>query len=255
MGCAPKRVPAAKCRFHPSAAPHRLRRVTAAKSSAKSSSWRGWLWLLAGLAVVGAIFPFDSQICAALDVARDPAWQHFAWWCSKLGEGWVIAVTGVFFSAVYFLADRPQTSARIFFVTLTSLLVGLADVLIRLLAGRTRPSNHLVPQGFYGLWHDGHWIAGQYKFSSFPSGHAATAAGLVAAAWVLGRRGWAGALAVYAVVVMWSRVALQAHHLSDVLASVVLAVPLAIGLKKILLPFLEFHFGNVHRAWKNPGGK
>lgn len=69
-----------------------------------------------------------------------------------------------------------------FFVTLTSELFGLAGIIIRLLAGRTRPSNHLVPQGFYGLWHDGHWIAEQYKFSSFSSGHAATAAGLVAAA-------------------------------------------------------------------------
>lgn len=54
---------------------------------------------------------------------------------------------------------------------------------------------------------------------------------------------------------MWLRIALQEHHLSDVLASVVLAIPLAIRLKKILLPFLEFHFGNGRRAWKTGGNK
>lgn len=211
------------------------------------SRWRAWLWLLAGLAVVGAAFPFDSRVCVALDVASDPTLKGIASWCSKLGEGWVIAVTAVFFSSIYLAANKPGPAARIFFVGLTSELVGLASIILRLLAGRTRPSNHEVPQGFYGLWHDGHWIAGQFKFSSFPSGHAATAAGLVAAAWLL-NRGWAGVLAIYALAVMWSRIALECHHLSDVLASTVLAIPMAIWLKPYLLPFLEFHFGNLNRA-------
>lgn len=215
-------------------------------SAPKKSQWRAWLWLLAGLAAVGAAFPFDTQICAALDVGQDTRLKQLAWWCSKLGEGWVIAATAIFFSLVYLGANRPTTAAKIFFVGLTSELIGLASIILRLLAGRARPSNHEVAQGFYGLWHDGHWIAGQFKFSSFPSGHAATAAGLVAAAWLL-HRGWGAVLAVYALAVMWSRIALQAHHLSDVLASVVLAVPMAIWLKKILLPSVEFQFGNLNR--------
>jgi membrane-associated phospholipid phosphatase len=52
------------------------------------------------------------------------------------------------------------------------------------------------------------------------------------------------------MAVMWSRVALQCHHLSDVVASTVLAIPLAVMLKRVLLPSLEFQFGNIHRAWK-----
>lgn len=215
----------------------------------QKSPWRAWLWLLAGLIVVGTAFAFDDRVCAALDMTHDPTWKHVAWWCSKLGEGWVIAVAGVFFSVVYFLRDRPQIAARIFFVGLTSELVGLASIIVRLLAGRTRPSNHEVPPGFYGLWHDGHWIAGQFKYSSFPSGHAATAAGLVAAAWLL-HRGWAGVLAIYALAVMWSRIALECHHPSDELASVVLAIPMAIWFKKVLLPPMETYFGSWHRAWK-----
>ena len=49
---------------------------------------------------------------------------------------------------------------------------------------------------------------------------------------------------------MWSRMALQCHHLSDVLASAVLSIALAVWLKPLLLPSVEFQFGNLHRAWR-----
>jgi membrane-associated phospholipid phosphatase len=58
------------------------------------------------------------------------------------------------------------------------------------------------------------------------------------------------AAAVFALAVVWSRIALQSHHLSDVVASAVLAIPLSILLKKVLLPSVEFQFGNLHRAWQ-----
>jgi membrane-associated phospholipid phosphatase len=119
---------------------------------------------------------------------------------------------------------------------------------LRILTGRTRPLAHAA-QGFYGVWHDGHWIIGKYEFSAFPSGHAATAVGLAAAVWLV-HRGWGAVAAVYALAVMWSRLALQCHHLSDVVASTVLAIPLAVMLKKVLLLSVEFQFGNLHRAWK-----
>ena len=210
---------------------------------------RWWPWLLLGLALIGAAFFLDDRVGTALDAAQRPELKAFAQTCSKAGEGWVIAVGGIGLTAIYFLLNRPQAAAKIFFVALASELIGLASIIVRLFAGRARPLNHDVPPGFYGLWHDGHWIAGQFKFSSFPSGHAATAAGLVAAAWLL-HRGWAMALLPYALLVMWSRIALEAHHLSDVLASTVLAIGLAIWLKRKLLPSVEFQFGNLHRAWK-----
>jgi membrane-associated phospholipid phosphatase len=181
---------------------------------------------------------------------HNPTLKNVAWWCSKIGEGWVIAVGGIFISAIYFLRNRPQVAAQIFFVGLTSELTGLAATILRVMFGRTRPLNHDVPPGFYGVWHDGHWIVGQFKFSAFPSGHAASAVGLMAAAWLL-NRGWGAVLAVYALAVMWSRIALECHHLSDVLASALLSVALAVWLKKVLLPPMEFQFSNIHRKWRN----
>jgi membrane-associated phospholipid phosphatase len=212
---------------------------------------RWWPWLIAGAAIVGASFLLDDRVVSALDVTQDPALKKFAKVCSAAGEGWVIAVSGTILSLIFFLLRRTQAAARIFYVALTSELVGLAAVILRLIFGRARPLNHDVPPGFYGLWHDGHWILGQFKFSSFPSGHAATAAGLVVAAWLL-HRGWALALLPYAMIVIWSRIALQCHHLSDVLASTMLAIVLAVWLKPRLLPIVEYQFGNLHRAvWKN----
>jgi len=212
-----------------------------------ASPRRFWLWLLAGAGVVAAAFPLDNRADAALDVTHKLSLHDLAWWCSKIGEGWVIAAAGIFFAIVFLLAGRPRVAANIFFVALTSELTGLVATILRVLFGRTRPLAH-APQGFYGVWHDGSWIIGKFEFSAFPSGHAATAAGLAAAAWLV-HRGWGAVAAVYAVAVMWSRLALQCHHLSDVLASTVLSIALAVWLKP-LLPSVEFQFGNLHRAWR-----
>jgi len=169
--------------------------------------WRSFIWLLAGAGVVALAWPFDNPVDAALDVTKSPSLHHFAWWCSKLGEGWVPAVPGILFAILFILLNRPSVAAKIFFVLLTCELTGLMCLILRILFGRTRPTAP-VPQGFYGIWHDGHWIIGKYQFSAFPSGHSATAVGLAAAAWLI-HRGWGAIAAFYALAVMWSRVALQ----------------------------------------------
>jgi membrane-associated phospholipid phosphatase len=206
------------------------------------------IWLLAGTAVVALAWPFDLPVDSALDATRNAPLHQVAWWCSKLGEGWVPAVAGVALAIIFLLLKRPRVAAKIFFVGLTCELTGLAGLILRILTGRTRPLAH-APQGFYGVWHDGHWLIGKYEFSAFPSGHAATAVGLAAAAWLV-HRGWGAVAALYALAVMWSRIALQCHHLSDVAASTMLAIPLALLSKRILLPSVEFQFVTLRRSWR-----
>lgn len=206
------------------------------------------LWLFAGAGVVALAWPLDNFVDSALDVSRNHFWHRVAWWCSKMGEGQVPAIAGIVFAILFVFLNRPTVAAKIFFVVLTCELTGLAGLILRILIGRTRPLAH-APQGFYGLWYNGHWIVGKYEFSSFPSGHAATAVGLAAAAWLV-HRGWGVVAALYALAVMWSRIALQCHHLSDVVASTMLAIPLAIFLKKVLLDPVEFQFIKLHAAWK-----
>ena len=134
-----------------------------------------YFWLLAGVVAVGVVWPLDSRVDAALDVTRNPALHRLAWWCSKIGEGWVVAVVGIFFAVVFLVMNLPRLAANVFFVGTVSLLAGLAATILRVLFGRTRPTAHTV-QGFYGVWQNGHWLIGKYEFSSFPSGHSAVAA-------------------------------------------------------------------------------
>jgi membrane-associated phospholipid phosphatase len=195
------------------------------------------LWLFAGAVAIFLASLLDNPVDAALSVPNGLPLNQFALQCSKLGEGWAPAVAGIPLGILFLLLRRPMEASKIFFVVLTCELTGLAALILRILAGRTLPFAD-VPQGFYGVWHDGHWIIGQHEFSSFPSGHTATVVGLATAAWLV-HRGWGMVAAIYALVVMWSRIALQCHHLSDVVASVVLAIPLAVLSKRVLLPFLE----------------
>jgi undecaprenyl-diphosphatase len=68
--------------------------------------------------------------------------------------------------------------------------------------------------------------------SSFPSGHAASAA---TAAILLadGRRGWGPPLAALAVGVAWSRVQVRLHHASDVGGGLVLGVAVGLAVKRL----------------------
>jgi membrane-associated phospholipid phosphatase len=201
---------------------------------------RPWLWLIAGIILVAAMFPLDDAVDGALVVPPSSPLHELAWWCSKLAEGWVIAVVGILLAAFLAWRKKPALAANVFFVGFTSEIAGLIALILRLLFGRTRPTAPL-PQGFYGLWHDGHWLIGKYQFSSFPSGHSATAAGLVAAAWLVNRR-WGAVALIYAVAVMWSRIALRCHHLSDVVASAVMSVMVALLLKKYFAPRIAQFF-------------
>jgi membrane-associated phospholipid phosphatase len=203
-----------------------------------------WLWLLAGIAAVLVTWPLDASVDKALLAAGNPNLKAFASAFSKIGEGWVIALIGILGMTIFLFLKRTELASKFFFVALTSEVAGLAATILRIFIGRTRPNNHSVPQGIYGVWYHGHWIIGKYAFSSLPSGHAATAVGLAAAAWLI-HRGWSAIFFIYALGVMWSRIALAAHHLSDVTASIFLAIIVALLMKRYYLPWNEKIFSQL----------
>lgn len=180
-------------------------------------------WLLVSLLLILLAFTLDRVVDDALDVRGRPGLENFAWWCSKLGEWWIIGLVGLLAAAIQLRRRQLEMARGILCAIATAGITGLAATVLRTFIGRTRPSNTSVPQGFYGIWHQGHWIIARPEFSSFPSGHSATVAGLAMAAWMIDRR--AGVVAwVFALVVMWSRIATAWHHLSDVVAAIVLGV-------------------------------
>ncbi len=149
----------------------------------------------------------------------------------------MLAVAGLFGAVAFAFRRRAVLVKAVLVVTFATLLTGAAATLLRCLIGRTRPHAH-VPQGIYGIWHQGHCVFGMYDFASCPSGHAATAFALVAALWLANWR--AGLAAIpYAALVCWSRVAQGSHHFSDVVAGACVGVFGAVFFARRLGPILS----------------
>jgi membrane-associated phospholipid phosphatase len=135
------------------------------------------------------------------------------------------------------VAKRRRAARLVMILVLGGLLTGLVANLFRSLIGRTRPEAP-VEQGWFGPLKEGHWIAGRYAYSSFPSGHTSSAAGFGLALILLGRRMAACGFA-YAVLVGWSRVQLGVHRPSDVAAGLCLGLLLTI----LMTPAYEHWLG------------
>jgi membrane-associated phospholipid phosphatase len=205
------------------------------------------LWAALAATLIALAFLCDDRVARMVTLAPTSIWQSTAEYASKAGEGWVIAVVGIALSGFLFFQQRFYASRLVFMVGLAGLLSGAAATGLRSLLGRTRPDSPSV-QGFYGVWHDSHWIIGQYQFGAFPSGHTATVVGLAMAAWLVDRRFGLVACA-YAALVSWSRMAMGCHHFSDVVAATVLGVFCARQILTRLGPGVEMVSGELQTAW------
>lgn len=189
----------------------------------------------------------DDSVGRYLAVRPHTEWRNFAHWLSHVGEWYMMGAAGIVASLFLFARCRWQQSRNLIFVTLTGLATGLTGTLLRCLVGRARPDAHVAP-GFYGFWHASHFIFGQYQFSSFPSGHVATAAGFAAAAWLINRR-TGFFLGLFAALVAWSRIAQSAHHFSDVVAAALWAIAGALWMQAYFKPLFIPRFNNLRKSW------
>ena len=121
---------------------------------------------------------------------------------------------------LFFQSRRDIRSSRwVFAVALGCLIGGVMTLTIRCTTGRTRPSAS-VEQGWYGLRHEGKWLVGSYDYNAFPSGHTGGAAGFAAVLLFRRRPGWGYALLALPLAVGFSRIYLDRHRLSDVMAAI-----------------------------------
>lgn len=138
--------------------------------------------------------------------------------------------------------------SRIFLAAMVaSTLAGMVANASRLTTGRTRPrESPRIAQGFYGPWHEGHWLVGEPAYNSFPSGHTATAFGF-AAVIVLAAPAWGVVAIPLAAAVAWSSIGVGAHHPSDVTVSILLSFAVAWGVWR----FAEARFADPARDSSN----
>jgi len=180
--------------------------------------------LLAGI-FIALSFCLDAPVRAFVVAHQIPALHEAARLVSKYGAWqWLMLVCALLLG---FAAWRGNMDWKRLIITLmlVSSIAGLLADATRNLTGRPRPNSGIAP-GWYGAWHDGHWLVGDSRYNAFPSGHTAAATGLVAPLFFLRRRmRWL--LAGIPMAIAGSRIYLGAHNLSDVVTSVCLAFAVA----------------------------
>ncbi len=167
------------------------------------------------------LIQLDPFIRAAVRPWRTPWVLAVMSGVTFFGQGWVLGAIGACVAAIgYWLRRWPFV--RLGMVSIAALIAsGLVDRVIKIALGRPRP--RLVDEGVV------EWSASLASgHHSFPSGHAVSAFtfAVVFAVW---RPSWRPALLAAAAAVALSRVVLDAHFFSDVVAGALLGAAVGWG--------------------------
>jgi undecaprenyl-diphosphatase len=157
-----------------------------------------------------ALISIDPLFRGAIAGWRTPGFRAVMECVTLFGQGWVLGAIGL---AVALIGRRlgRRDLFRAGLVAIPALMAsGLLSRVVKILVGRPRPG--VVDQG---LAHWGPSLAAGYN--SFPSGHA-TAAFTLAAVLASASPSWRPALYGLAALIAFSRVAVDAHFVSDVVA-------------------------------------
>jgi membrane-associated phospholipid phosphatase len=182
------------------------------------------IWLIVLIVVACLGFYFDHMVVGAIAGHQIKWLEIFAGWLSKLGD-WpeLMAYAAIALIGVGFARKRILVKVILCMIIASTLAGGLTNG-VRLVSGRARPNNTEAPPGWYGLWYQGQWLLGKYKFHSFPSGHTATAFAFFGTIGFAYRRRWAWSFLILASAIGWSRLYVNAHFFSDVLVGAVVGL-------------------------------
>ncbi|MDD5201424.1 MAG: phosphatase PAP2 family protein [Terrimicrobiaceae bacterium] len=188
--------------------------------------------LASAMALSAAAFHFDEGVRTRVVAMQGKGWKKSADYrvnsaLSRYGDWPELMALGLAGLALASLA-RSREWKRIFITAMiASTVAGILANSLRLTTGRTRPrESPKIAQAWVGPVHDGKLTVGNSKYNSFPSGHTATAIGFAAV--LLFARPLPGLFALLAAIaIAWSRIALGAHHLSDVVVAAFLGLAVA----------------------------
>lgn len=168
------------------------------------------------------VLPIDTWWNGILVDLASPIVTGFAIVMDFLGAGWFGVFVVPIVGAVLLLILRRPWSA-VFFIAAEIVSAGTIQ-LLKHLFGRARPEEILVIS----------------DYGSFPSGHAANAATLATAAFVLFPRLWVLIVgAAWMLLMAFSRTAVHAHWLSDTVGGMLVGIGSVLLLAAIFAPLIE----------------
>ena len=188
----------------------------------------GLAWTIALIVLFSILtaagFAFWDQ--PVLEAVRDGAARYLrgiARFFSRHGDfPWLLGA-GLIALALCLRFQRRDWARIITAMLLAGVLAGLASNVIKLGTGRVRPRVENVEHGWYGPTHEGRWVSLRHEFQSFTSSHSACAFGFFFPLF-LSRRRWGTLGLLVAAAIAWSRVQLNAHHISDIAAGAAVGV-------------------------------
>ncbi|OCW12386.1 phosphoesterase [Brucella melitensis] len=197
------------------------------------------MWMLMGIGIV-CVFGFFIQILVlsryldrplALFMAsqKGTALVDIAAHITKFGKAyWFLVPAAALFVFYRFINRSPQKSFNCFFIIASIAVSGIVIKILKIIFGRARPGV-LIDDGFYGFT----FFRLDREFNSFPSAHTgvAIAAG-VALALIMQKHRWVPI--ILGIVIASSRIIINAHYLSDVVASSLISTVTVLLLYDIL---------------------
>ena len=185
-----------------------------------------WTAVLAVVAVLLTALGFalwDQPVLEAIRSSACQSWVETARFLSRYGDFPFLLAAGVIALGISLRLGAKAWSRIFTAMILAGILAGLASNVTKLATGRVRPRVEHTEHGWYGPKHEDRWVSVRHDFQSFPSSHAACAFGFFFPLFLSRRAiGTAGLLAAAAIA--WSRVQLNAHHISDIAAGALLGV-------------------------------
>jgi membrane-associated phospholipid phosphatase len=174
------------------------------------------------LAVAG-FFWWDQSVLAAVRAGAGGSWVETARFFSRYGDFPFLLAGGVVALAISLRLRAVNWSRILTAMILGGILTGLASNATKLATGRVRPRVEHTEHGWYGPKHEDRWVSLRHDFQSFPSSHAACSFGFFFPLF-LSRRFIGGAGMLAAAAIAWSRVQLNAHHISDIATGALLGI-------------------------------
>lgn len=191
-----------------------------------NTRWVGAGVLFFGLLTILGLTLLDQAVLSAVREGFASGTVEVARFFSRYGDFPYLLGAGVLALAVALRMKRRDWARILVAMILSGVIAGLITNLVKLGTGRVRPRVESVEHGWYGPKHGGEWVSLRHDYQSFPSSHASCAFGFFFPLFFSRRLAGSAGLAV-AVLTAWSRVQLNAHHLSDVAAGALVGLLVA----------------------------
>jgi membrane-associated phospholipid phosphatase len=177
--------------------------------------------LIAGILLCGLSFFLDQ---AATDWVKQhdiKLLKDFARLLSSYGDWPQLMVFGIIGLGIALWTRNRTLTKLLVCMMISSSIAGALVNTVRLTSGRARPDNSEATQEWNGLWRGRQFLLFNNKYHSFPSGHSAAASAFFGVP-LFARRRYGRWTFLIAIAIGWSRIYLNVHHLSDVMAGMFL---------------------------------